>query len=65
MKRIENHCCDCATGAYPCMGSSCPKRRVEVHYCDRCGAELEHIYDIDGEEMCEECWKEKEKCIRI
>ena len=35
MVRIENHCCDCAVPGYPCRGSSCPLRRVEVHYPDQ------------------------------
>lgn len=59
MKKIENHCCDCAVPAYPCRGNSCPLRRVEVHYCDKCEAELDEIYEVDGEELCEECLKEK------
>lgn len=56
MVRIENHCCDCATAAYPCRGKFCPLRRVEVHYCDNCGAELEeHEWDDYGKELCEVC----------
>ena len=59
MKKIENHCCNCAVPGYPCRGSACPERRVEVYYCDKCGCELEEIYDVDGEELCEECLKER------
>lgn len=59
MVRYENHCCDCAVPGYPCMGASCPLLKVEVHYCDHCEEELEDIYDVDGEELCEECLKEK------
>jgi hypothetical protein len=59
MKKIENHCCDCAVPGYPCRGSSCPNRNVEVYHCDECGCELEEIYDVDGEELCESCLKEK------
>lgn len=59
MKRIENHCCDCAVPGYPCRGSACPNRNVEVYYCDECGCELDEIYDVDGEELCESCLKEK------
>ena len=55
MVRIENHCCDCAVPGYPCRGSSCPLRRVEVHYCDRCDAKLEDVYEEDGTELCEDC----------
>lgn len=57
MLRIENHCCDCAVPGYPCLGSSCPNRRVEVHYCDRCGDELESILEFEGEELCNSCYK--------
>jgi hypothetical protein len=60
MTRYENHCCDCATGAYPCMGNSCPNRNVEVVYCDKCGCELdaeyEDIYEANGyEDLCADC----------
>ena len=55
---IENHCCDCAVPGYPCRGDLCPLTRVEVHYCDRCGDELNEIYDVDDEELCEYCLKE-------
>ena len=58
MKKIENHCCDCATDGYPCLGSLCSRRNVEVHYCDQCKEEIEEIYDVDGKELCEECLKE-------
>lgn len=58
MVRIENHCCDCAVPAYPCRGDMCPLTKVEVHYCDECGSELEKIYEVDDKELCEECLKE-------
>ena len=60
MMRVENRCFDCAAPGYPCRGAMCPNRRVEVYYCDRCGEEIEgDIYEDDGEEICEECLKEK------
>ena len=59
MVRIENHCCECATPGYPCRGDLCPLTRVEVHYCDKCGDELDEIYDVDEKELCEYCLKEK------
>ena len=58
MLKIENHCCDCATPGYPCRGSACPLTKVEVYYCDKCGDELDEIYDVDGKELCENCLKE-------
>lgn len=58
MLMIENHCCDCAVPGFPCMGDCCPLLEVKVHYCDSCGIEIEDIYDVDGEELCEDCLKE-------
>ena len=58
MIRYENHCCSCAVPGYPCRGSTCPLISVPVHYCDKCDAELDDIYDVDGEELCEECLKD-------
>lgn len=55
MVEIENHCVGCDIR---CRGSGCPLREVKVHYCDRCGEELDDIYEVDGEELCEECLKE-------
>lgn len=59
MIKIENHCCGCASPAYPCMGNSCPNRNVEVHYCDSCGEELDDIYKSDDEELCINCFEER------
>ena len=58
MIRYEDHCCDCAVPGYPCLGSSCPNRNVPVYYCDKCGEEIEEIYEVDGEELCEDCLKD-------
>ena len=55
MIKYEDQCVDCGL---PCLGSSCPYRNVEVHYCDHCDEELyEDIYVVDGEELCEGCLK--------
>ena len=61
MTVIENHCCDCAVPGYPCRGSSCPNRRVEVHYCDRCEREIDNINisDVNGDELCDDCFEEE------
>jgi hypothetical protein len=63
MVRYENHCCHCAVPGYPCRGSACPNINVPVHYCDnpKCGAELpdDGIYEVDDEELCEDCLKER------
>ena len=52
MVRYENHCCDCAVPAYPCIGDSCPKVNVPVYYCDRCNNETHAKYEIEGEHYC-------------
>ena len=59
MFKIEDHCCDCAAPGYPCLGNACPRRRVKVYYCDKCGEELDEVYEVDGEELCEDCLKKK------
>lgn len=61
MVRTENRCVDCAVPGYPCRGISCPNRNVEVHYCDRCGCELDtiNISDINGDELCDACYEEE------
>ena len=58
MLRYVDRCCDCAVPGYPCLGSSCKNHDVPVHFCDHCEEELEEIYDVDDEELCEECLKE-------
>ena len=54
----ENHCVHCGL---PCRGSDCPNRNVEVCYCDKCKGEIpyDQIYEVDDEELCEDCLKEK------
>ena len=58
MLLYENHCCDCAAPGYPCRGSACPNRRGPVYYCDKCGAELDEVYEVGNEELCEDCLKD-------
>lgn len=58
MVKIENFCVDCGR---PCLGSGCPNRNLEICICDQCGEQIpwDAIYDVDGEELCEYCLKEK------
>lgn len=57
MIKYENLCCDCAAPGYPCRGSLCPLRKVPVHYCDKCGTELDYINKVDDEELCDDCYE--------
>lgn len=60
MIKHENQCCECATPGYPCLGSECPNRNVEVYYCDECGEEIDgDIYDDGEQELCEACLLKK------
>lgn len=50
MIKIENHCVGCDI---PCV--DCGRKAVEVYYCDKCGDELDEVYeDEDGKHYCEE-----------
>jgi hypothetical protein len=54
MVKYENQCVGCET----CIGSSCKYLRVPVHYCDKCKWELDEVFDVDGQELCEDCLKD-------
>lgn len=63
MRRTESRCCDCAVPGYPCIGNACKLLRVEVIYCDLCGAEVggdDFVTTDDGQDICEECYKTEE-----
>jgi predicted amidophosphoribosyltransferase len=34
---------------------------VEVHYCDRCGKELDNINEFEDEELCDSCYEETQE----
>ena len=61
MTKLVDMCCDCANG---CGG--CGRKRVPMPFCDVCGEMFGDtipgdVYDVDGEEICEECLKERFK----
>lgn len=51
MKKITDECVCCGL---PCLGESCPYRRVVRYYCDKCGRE-EKLYYYDDMELCADC----------
>lgn len=51
MKVKTNECVECGL---PCLGVDCPNRNTYRYYCDECGEEGVD-YEIEGEELCEEC----------
>ncbi len=48
---------DCVGCGLPCLGRSCPHWERIYFECDKCGNE-NAIYEIDGEDFCENCAKE-------
>lgn len=59
MVKYEDECCGCAAGNYPCLGSACPNRHVKHLYCDKCGEDVEELYDFEGAQLCKECLLKK------
>lgn len=50
--RFENQCVDCGL---PCLGDACRYRNVPVYFCDKCGDEINDVYELDGQELCADC----------
>lgn len=56
MIKTFNECVNCGL---PCLGDTCPNRHVTRFYCDKCGDETDELYEVDGEELCEDCLKDR------
>ena len=54
MIKYENECVGCPT-ELGCMGNACPNRNVRHLYCDKCGDDVERLYEYNGEKLCAEC----------
>ena len=54
MVSIESDCVDCGL---PCLGRACSHHQILVLRCDRCHDEVEELYEVDGEDLCEYCLK--------
>lgn len=52
MVKYEDECVHCGDR---CLGSSCPNLHVKHLYCDKCGEDVERLYDFDGKELCGDC----------
>ena len=64
MIKYENECI-CCPPEMGCLGSTCRNRNVKHLYCDRCKVACEELYDVDGEELCEECLKDNFERITL
>lgn len=54
MIKYENECVGCPK-EMGCLGNICPYKNIKRLYCDKCGEDCEELYNVDGEELCEEC----------
>lgn len=54
MVTYEDECVGCPA-EIGCLGSSCPYKNVRHLYCDICGFEVDKLYKINGDEICEKC----------
>ena len=50
MIKYEDDCVGCPQG---CI--HCGRDNTKHLYCDRCGDDVEELYNFLGEELCEEC----------
>ena len=56
MKKEVDLCVDCTAVGLHCRGEACDYfKPVTVIVCAKCGEELDDVYDVDGEELCEDC----------
>ena len=52
--RFENECVGCPK-EMGCRGSGCPYMHVPYFVCDKCGDEVEKLYDTCDGQLCEKC----------
>lgn len=60
MIKTSDECVDCGL---PCLGYLCPNRHIRHLICDKCGDEVDKLYILDGEELCEDCLLEQFETI--
>lgn len=53
MIRKQNDCVGCDY----CI--SCGKRHVVHFYCDKCEADVDKLYEYEGEQLCEDCMRDE------
>ena len=54
--RYENQCVDCG---FPCRYEACRYYKVAIPVCDECGEDVDKLYRLDGDELCETCVLER------
>ena len=61
----RDNCVGCFSVGLSCLGDSCPNKHVPYIECDKCGEEVDEVYDIDGEHVCNECLMSIYPVIRV
>lgn len=56
MRREESMCVDCAL---PCTPDCDYNGKVTILVCDECGCEVDELYKVDGQELCDLCALER------
>ena len=56
MVRVESGCVDCG---FPCRGNACPYYKAVILECDSCHKEVDELFDVWGEDLCEDCLKKE------
>ena len=49
---------DCVDCGKPCLGNACPHFSVKLLVCDKCNDEVDKLWIVDDEQVCEHCLKE-------
>ena len=50
---INGECVGCPPGV--CKGGCSRARDYEAYICDHCGEEVDTLYEIEGDELCQDC----------
>lgn len=59
MIREENDCVGCEHCRF------CGARNAKHFYCDKCGEDVEELYDYEGQELCEVCLLEEVPKVEV
>ena len=54
MIRFEQGCVSCPAHM-GCIGDACMYRYSPLYICDKCGDEVDELYEYDGQQLCLDC----------
>lgn len=62
MITYESNCSRCYDDDSYCVGF-CPHKRFRVLTCDYCGDDVDELYNLNGDEVCEICLLKKTRIV--